>query len=102
MWRHDVGEEQEARPRCGPQRGEHVDPEQPRLIQRWNGSAWEVFTMAANLSEARELLRPADTESPAQEPAQPARSPLAPGPDRHSECRRTTPAQFHSHDGIQR
>ncbi|MFD7104606.1 DUF6087 family protein [Streptomyces celluloflavus] len=72
---------------CGPQRGEHVDPEQPRLIQRWNGSAWEVFTMAANLSEARKLLRPADTESPAQEPAQPAQPPLAPGRGRHRKQR---------------
>ncbi|MGG2462799.1 DUF6087 family protein [Streptomyces sp. RGM 3693] len=68
-------------------KGSHLNPGAPRVIERWNGSGWEVFTVAANLNEARKLLRPADAESPAQEPAQPARPPLAPGRGKHRKPR---------------
>ncbi|MEU2361808.1 DUF6087 family protein [Streptomyces noursei] len=71
----------------GPQRGAHVDPDQPRLIQQWNGSAWEALTVAANLSEARKILRLSDAEAPAPEPAPPPAQPLAPGRGRHRKPR---------------
>ncbi|MGW5332940.1 DUF6087 family protein [Streptomyces bauhiniae] len=68
-------------PGGGPQAG-HLNPEAPRLIQRWNGHAWEAHGFAANLGEAKRILYPAAQEPPAQTPV-PAQNPLRAGTGRH-------------------
>ncbi|MFE4336697.1 DUF6087 family protein [Streptomyces sp. NPDC056831] len=45
-------------------KGSHRIPEAPRVIQRWNGYAWELHQFAANLAEAQRLLHPRDEEPP--------------------------------------
>lgn len=67
----------------GPRRAEHVDPDEPRLVERWNGSSWEFFTMADSLSEARKIVRPLVEEASEQETSAPLPRPLAPGRGRH-------------------
>ena len=63
----------------GPQ-GSHLNPDAPRVIQRWNGHAWEPHGLAVDLAEARRILYPEASESPA---AEPARKPLGSGSGRH-------------------
>ncbi|MFM9610921.1 DUF6087 family protein [Streptomyces niveiscabiei] len=57
----------------------HVNPNEPRVIERWNGHAWEPSAYAADLAEAKRILYP-ETEAPAPGPV---RQPLAPGRGRH-------------------
>ncbi|MFG3407760.1 DUF6087 family protein [Streptomyces sp. NPDC048142] len=45
-------------------KGAHLNPDAPRVIQRWNGYAWEPHGTAANLAEARRLLHPRAEERP--------------------------------------
>ncbi|GAA1925281.1 DUF6087 family protein [Streptantibioticus ferralitis] len=70
----------------GPLRGQHVDPDQPRLIQRWNGTAWEFAALAADLKEAQKILHPPKNEPAGLEPAEPAFRPMAPGRGRHRKA----------------
>jgi hypothetical protein len=42
--------------------GAHLNPDAPRVIQRWNGHVWEPHGFAADLAEARRVLFP-DTEA---------------------------------------
>ncbi|MGW4028691.1 DUF6087 family protein [Streptomyces sp. NPDC004838] len=42
----------------GEPRGAHLRPDAPRAVERWNGHAWELHTIARNLAEARRLLHP--------------------------------------------
>ena len=65
----------------GPQ-GFHLNPDAPRVIQRWNGYAWEPHGFAANLAEAKRILYPQADEPPASMPA-PACKPLGAGTGRH-------------------
>ncbi|MFF4223162.1 DUF6087 family protein [Streptomyces abikoensis] len=59
--------------------GAHLNPEAPRAIERWNGHAWEPYTLVPNLAEARRILYP---ES--HEPSRPGPAPkLGPGTGRH-------------------
>lgn len=44
-------------PGDGP-RGAHVNPDAPRIIERWNGYSWEFYGFVASLDEAKRLLRP--------------------------------------------
>ncbi|MFF5568979.1 DUF6087 family protein [Streptomyces sp. NPDC012623] len=77
-------------PGDGPQAG-HVNPEAPRLIQRWNGHAWEAHGFAANLAEAKRIQYPdSKIETPAQEPG-PAPRPLGPGTGRHRKPQASGP-----------
>ncbi|MFI8087092.1 DUF6087 family protein [Streptomyces sp. NPDC086080] len=62
-------------------RGSHLNPEAPRVIQRWNGYAWEPHGYAANLAEAQRLLYPRD-EAPPTAPV-PRPQPLREGRGRH-------------------
>ncbi|MGW6739052.1 DUF6087 family protein [Streptomyces sp. NPDC055013] len=39
-------------------KGSHLNPDAPRVIPRWNGSAWEPHEFAANLTESQRVLRP--------------------------------------------
>ncbi|MFF2848709.1 DUF6087 family protein [Streptomyces sp. NPDC058001] len=65
----------------GPQ-GSHLNPDAPRVIQRWNGHAWEPYGFAANLAEAKRILYPASQEPPTQIPV-PTPTPLRTGTGRH-------------------
>ena len=60
--------------------GSHLNPDAPRVIQQWNGHAWEPHRFAVNLAEARRILYPQASEPPASEPA---RKPLGSGSGRH-------------------
>ncbi len=42
----------------GPRQGDHVNPDAPRLISRWNGYEWEAVALAANLAEAKRFTHP--------------------------------------------
>ncbi|MBX9397179.1 hypothetical protein K4749_27180 [Streptomyces sp. TRM72054] len=41
--------------RSGP-RASHIDPDGPRALLAWNGTAWEAVGVAANAAEARKFL----------------------------------------------
>ncbi|MFD5017239.1 DUF6087 family protein [Streptomyces chartreusis] len=62
-------------------KGSHLNPDAPRVIQRWNGCAWEPHGYAANLAEAQQLLHPRDEEPPTVPVLQP--QPLQAGRGRH-------------------
>ncbi|MEV7872764.1 DUF6087 family protein [Streptomyces sp. NPDC088124] len=63
----------------------------PRLIQRWNGYAWEAHGFAAKLAEAKRIQYPdSKIELPAQEPG-PAPRPLGPGIGRHRKPQASGP-----------
>ncbi|MFG2933218.1 DUF6087 family protein [Streptomyces achromogenes] len=62
----------------GPQ-ASHLNPEAPRVIQRWNGHMWEPHGFAVNLAEARRILFP-HTEAASTREATPK---LGPGTGRH-------------------
>ncbi|MFD7278889.1 DUF6087 family protein [Streptomyces sp. NPDC059862] len=57
-------------------RGSHLQPDAPRVIERWNGHAWEPHAFAANLAEAKAILYPVITESA---PPGPVPKPLGSG-----------------------
>ncbi|MEV0227132.1 DUF6087 family protein [Streptomyces sp. NPDC050704] len=42
----------------GPHRGQHVDPDAPRVIQEWTGTEWETTGVVENLAEAKAILYP--------------------------------------------
>lgn len=65
-------------------KGSHLNPDAPRVIQRWNGYAWEPHGYAANLAEARRILHPCD-----EEPATTQPQPLRAGTGRHRKPRST-------------
>ncbi|MBW1597023.1 DUF6087 family protein [Streptomyces sp. JJ38] len=67
-------------------RGTHVDPEAPRVIERWNGYAWEPHLFAASLAEAKAVLYPQPEEPPSGQPG-PESGPLRPGRGRHRKPR---------------
>ena len=73
----------------GPQ-GSHLNPDAPRVIQRWNGHAWEPHTFAANLAEAKRILHPQASEPPASVQA-PTPKPLGAGTGRHRKPRAPGP-----------
>ncbi|WP_328473424.1 DUF6087 family protein [Streptomyces sp. NBC_00448] len=76
-------------PGDGPRAG-HVNPEAPRLIQRWNGHTWEPHAVAANLAEAKRILHPAAHEPPAQAPL-PTPNPLRAGTGKHRKSQTPGP-----------
>ncbi|MFJ9620755.1 DUF6087 family protein [Streptomyces sp. NPDC101181] len=62
-------------------RASHLNPDAPRVIQRWNGYAWEPHGTAADLTEARRILYPhTEDAGPAGIPAP---QPLRAGRGRH-------------------
>lgn len=65
----------------GPRAG-HLNPEAPRLIQRWNGHVWEAHCFAADLAEAKRILYPAAQEPTATAPP-PTPNLLRAGTGRH-------------------
>ncbi|WP_431781076.1 DUF6087 family protein [Streptomyces chumphonensis] len=73
----------------GPQ-GAHVEPEAPRVIERWNGYAWEPHLFAASLAEAKAVLYPQEDEASSGQPGPGAR-PLRPGRGRHRKPRAGEP-----------
>ncbi|MEV0437706.1 DUF6087 family protein [Streptomyces spectabilis] len=42
----------------GPNRGQHVEPDAPRVIQQWNGTEWETVGVVDGLDAANALLYP--------------------------------------------
>ncbi|MER0447935.1 DUF6087 family protein [Streptomyces sp. Edi4] len=68
-------------PGAGP-RGSHLNPGAPRVIERWNGHAWEPCAFAANLAEAKRILYPEADAPPTPAPGS-EKQPLAPGRGRH-------------------
>ncbi|MDT0398894.1 MULTISPECIES: DUF6087 family protein [Streptomyces] len=62
-------------------KGSHLNPDAPRVIQRWNGYTWEPHGYAANLAEAQRLLYPYDEEPPTAPVPRP--QPLRAGRGRH-------------------
>ncbi|MFI6688023.1 DUF6087 family protein [Streptomyces sp. NPDC050485] len=54
--------------RPGPPRAAHLDPELPRVVVRWSGTAWELVTVVPNLAAAQEFMRPKDTKKVELEP----------------------------------
>ncbi|MEU6222540.1 DUF6087 family protein [Streptomyces sp. NPDC047042] len=63
-------------------RGSHLRPDAPRAIERWNGYAWEPHALAANLAEARAMLRP-EADEPSTPTPTPAPKPLRSGTGKH-------------------
>ncbi|MCZ4102901.1 DUF6087 family protein [Streptomyces sp. H39-C1] len=71
----------------GPNRGAHVEPDAPRVIQQWNGTEWETVGVVDNLAAAKALLHP---PQPVEvKPTQWDPPSYGKGPGRH---RRPTPA----------
>ena len=66
-------------------KGSHLHPDAPRVIQRWNGHAWEPHGFAANLPEAQRILHP-PAEQTSSAPA-PLPQPLSAGRGRHRRPR---------------
>ncbi|WP_405798353.1 DUF6087 family protein [Streptomyces sp. NBC_01506] len=66
-------------------KGSHLNPDAPRVIQRWNGYAWEPHGTVPNLAEAQRLMRPRDEEPPTV--ATPESRPLDAGRGRHRKPR---------------
>src|SRR5687767_12961379 len=62
----------------GPQ-GAQLNPDAPRVIQRWNGHMWEPHGFAADLAEARRVLFP-DTKAARSSGPAPK---LGPGTGKH-------------------
>lgn len=71
--RRQVGELRVVSLAEGPARGGHVRPEEPRGIERWDGFAWEPFTIAPDYAAARRLVAPT---APAEAVVVPGYSPL--------------------------
>lgn len=67
----------------GSARGSHVSPDAPRVIERWNGSSWELHAIVPNLAEAKRLLYPDPEASPPAPEPSPAPDPLGPGTGKH-------------------
>jgi hypothetical protein len=75
----------------GGPKGAHIAPAAPRLVERWNGHAWEFFAVAEDLAAARRILYPKTAEAgptTRQAPSKPLgsgtgthRKPPAPRPD---------------------
>ena len=66
-------------------KGSHLHPDAPRVIQRWNGHAWEPHGFAANLTEAQRILHPPAAQT-SSAPA-PLPQPLSAGRGRHRRPR---------------
>ena len=43
-------------------RGAHLQPDAPRVIERWNGYVWEAYAFAANLAETKAILYPQSSQ----------------------------------------
>ncbi|MFE2537084.1 DUF6087 family protein [Streptomyces sp. NPDC059371] len=63
-------------------RGAHVNPDAPRVIERWNGHSWEPYGFAVNLDEAKHLLHPEAAGDP-EPPKRLAPKLLGTGKGRH-------------------
>jgi hypothetical protein len=59
--------------------GAHLNPDAPRVIERWNGHIWEFYGFAVNLAEAQRILYPDNKVAPASGSA----PKLGPGTGRH-------------------
>ncbi|MCZ4510392.1 DUF6087 family protein [Streptomyces sp. ActVer] len=68
-------------PGDGP-KGGHLQPDAPRVIERWNGYAWEPLAFAANLTETKAILYPAAATSEPP-PAGSKPKPLGSGTGKH-------------------
>jgi hypothetical protein len=66
-------------------KGSHLNPDAPRIIQRWNGYAWEPHGFAADLAEAQRILHPWAEGAPVKSVPQP--QPLSAGRGRHRRPR---------------
>ena len=79
----------------GPRQGDHVNPDAPRLISRWNGYEWEAVAFAANLAEAKRFTHPetagTDPVSPPPETFRGTGRHRRPSPD-ETDDRGSTPA----------
>ncbi|MFC7908235.1 DUF6087 family protein [Streptomyces nigra] len=42
----------------GPHRGQHVEPDAPRVIQEWNSTEWETVGLVSDLAAAKTVLYP--------------------------------------------
>ncbi|MFF1560580.1 DUF6087 family protein [Streptomyces sp. NPDC058279] len=80
--RRTVGELRAVPLTAGPARGEHVRPDRPRVIVRWDGFTWEPVAVAPDHAAARRLIDPtapaASVPVPGYTPA-----PLRAGRGRH-------------------
>lgn len=72
----------------GPLRGQHVQPDAPRVIQEWNGTEWESIGLVHDLDAAKAVLHPPQPTEP--KPTEWDRSALGKGRGRH---KRPTPAE---------
>ncbi|WP_031520917.1 DUF6087 family protein [Streptomyces sp. NRRL F-5123] len=53
-------------------RAAHLNPDEPRAIQRWNGHTWEPYAVVPSLAAAQRLLYPAAEPPPDPSDAFPA------------------------------
>ncbi|MFD0437233.1 DUF6087 family protein [Streptomyces chartreusis] len=72
----------------GPRRGQHAEPDAPRVIQEWNGSDWETIGVVEDLTAAKAILYPAPPVE--EKPAEWDRPALGKGRGRH---RKPSPAE---------
>lgn len=72
----------------GPHRGQHVDPDAPRIIQEWTGEEWETIGVVEDLAAAKAILYPPQPVT--EKPAEWDRPPMAKGRGRH---RKPSPAE---------
>ncbi|MEV2197205.1 DUF6087 family protein [Streptomyces phaeochromogenes] len=61
-------------------KGAHLQPDAPRVVERWNGNAWEPHALAANLVETKAILYPEASKPP---PAGSKPKPLGSGTGKH-------------------
>ena len=67
----------------GPHRGQHVEPDAPRVIQEWNGTEWDTIGLVSDLAAAKTVLYPPQPAE--QKPAEWDRPALGKGRGRHKE-----------------
>ncbi|MFF5969954.1 DUF6087 family protein [Streptomyces sp. NPDC012769] len=66
----------------GPQRGWHIDPGAPRVIEQWDGYAWVPVQIVPDLASAQRMVHP--PQPAAQRPVEWDRPPLGKNkPGRH-------------------
>ncbi|MFJ2903047.1 DUF6087 family protein [Streptomyces sp. NPDC087212] len=75
----------------GDPRGFHVNPDAPRIIQRWNGHLWEPYAFASDLAEAKRVLYATDETEAADPPASGPAPRLGTGTGRHRKPRPPRP-----------
>lgn len=78
--RRPIGERRVVSLQAGPNRGSHVDPQAPRIVQEWDGHSWQPVSVADDYSAACRVVSALDA---AVAVPVPGFNPLGPRTGRH-------------------